>query len=382
MVLSGTSPNVWVFGIERVRRALDRLGCPERSCRHVIVAGTNGKGSTCIYLERILMTMGYRVGTTISPHVTRFSERFRIDGQDADETVLERIHKELETLLGDIGLTYFEWCVILAAQLFKDHRVDFGIYEVGLGGRYDAANALDPEVCLITDISLDHTELLGSTVEEIAGEKGAIARKGRPLITSATGPAHETIRACAREAGAPFLAVETPWEGTTSLKGDRQPMNAALALQAAAALGVHPDREQAAHALNTAFLPGRIEEIRGRVILDVAHNPGAIEGLMKYLEKIGFHGVGVFGVLGDKDYRSMVAMLRKACRTLYIAPVRSERSWTPAQMEEVCSGEGVKPCGSIGEAFREAWSTGEQVLVTGSFYTVGEVRETIVCQSS
>jgi dihydrofolate synthase/folylpolyglutamate synthase len=378
MVLNNVQPNVWVFGLERVRNALERLGSPERSCRHVIVAGTNGKGSTCIFLERILSVMGFQVGTTISPHLARFTERFRIGGEEVEEAELDRIHAAIEPLLADIGLTYFEWCVILAVVLFRDRRVDFGIYEVGLGGRYDAANALDPEVCVITSISLDHTALLGNTVEEIAGEKAAIAREGRPLITLATGPAREVIERCAREAGALFQAVDEPWDGPVSLKGAHQPMNAALALQATRALGLSPDRDQASRAFATAFLPGRIEEIGDRVILDVAHNPAAVGELMKYLEKKGFHGVGVVGVLADKDFATMVAKLRNICATLYLAPVQSERSWSPAQIAGL-AGEGVVACASVGEAFRSAWATGEQVLVTGSFYTVGEVRESILC---
>ncbi len=378
MVLNGIPPNVWVFGLERVRRALDLLGRPEKSYRHVIVAGTNGKGSTCVHLESLLRVMGYRVGTTISPHISRFAERFRLDGREADEAELERIRTGLEPPVGGIGLTYFEWCVILAAVLFRDHGADFGIFEAGLGGRYDASNALDPEVCLITDISLDHTDLLGSTVDEIAREKGAISRRGRPLVTSATGAARETLKACAEEAGALFQAVDTPWDGVTLLKGGRQPMNAALALQAARALGVFPGRDEAARAFATAFLPGRIEEIRGRVILDVAHNPDALAELLKYLEKTGFHGVGVLGVLRDKDFATMVDMLRGACRALYLAPVQSERSWTAVQIERF-AGEGVTACASVTEALRKALTTGEKVVVTGSFYTVGEVRETVLC---
>jgi dihydrofolate synthase / folylpolyglutamate synthase len=378
MVLSSIPPNVWVFGLERVRLALDRLGRPERAYRHVIVAGTNGKGSTAVYLERLLMVLGHSVGTTISPHVTRFTERFRINGEDADEGLLDRMHRDLEPLLGDIGLTYFEWCVILAAVLFRDEHVDFGIFEVGLGGRYDAANALDPEVCLITDISLDHTDLLGSTVEEIAREKGAIARSGRPLVTTATGPAREAIRACAHVAGAVFETVDAPWDGPVSLHGAHQPMNAALALQASRALGLEPSAEQAALAFSSAFLPGRIEEIGGRVVLDVAHNPAAVAELLKYLEKIDFHGVGVFGVLKDKDFVSMVAMLKEALVALYLAPVRSERSWAAEHMEKF-AGTGVVVCQSVTEAFRAARSSGEKIVVTGSFYTVGEVREAILC---
>ncbi len=379
MVLKDISPNVWSLGLERVRIALDRLGRPERSYPHVLVAGTNGKGSTCIYLERILSAMGFRVGTTISPHVTDFTERFRIDGHNAAEEELASIRMEIEPLLEDIGLTYFEWCVILAVMIFARHRVDYGIFEIGLGGRYDAANALDPCVCLITEISLDHVKYLGSTVEKIAAEKAAIARTGMPLITMATGPALEVIRSCAAESGAIFREVNAPSPHRTSLKGSSQPMNAALAVEAARALGFNPSENQLSYALSTAFLPGRIEDIGGKIILDVAHNPSSLRELIKYLDQSGFHGVGVFGVLADKDYPSMIEMLKDVCSRLYIAPVQSERSWSPADMEPFLEAGKIIRFGSVREAFQKALSEGETIVVAGSFYTVGEVRESIVC---
>lgn len=379
MVLNGISPNIWSLGLERVRIALERLGHPEKSYPHVLVAGTNGKGSTCIYLERILSVMGLRVGTTISPHVTDFTERFRIDGHNAAEEELAGIRSEIEPLLEDIGLTYFEWCVILAAMIFARHRVEYGIFEIGLGGRFDAANALDPRLCLITEISLDHMQYLGSTVEKIAQEKAAIARRGRPLITMATGQALEVIRSCAAEAGAMFKEVNAPSPHRTSLRGSSQAMNAALATEAAYALGFKPSESQLSHALSTAFLPGRIEDVGGRIILDVAHNPSSLKELIKYLDQSGFNGVGVFGVLSDKDYPSMIKMLKDACSRLYIAPVQSERSWRLADMEPFLQEGKVMGFGSIREAFQAALSEGEKVVVAGSFYTVGEVRESIVC---
>ena len=380
MVLKDIPQNVWSLGLERVRLALDRLGHPEGSYRHVLVAGTNGKGSPCVYLERFLEVSGFKVGVTISPHVTRFTERFRIDGQNASEEELAGIRDDVRPLLDDIGLTYFEWCVVLAAVIFKRHRVDFGIFEIGLGGRYDAANALDPDVCLITEIGLDHTDLLGSTIEEIAREKACIARPGRPLLTTATEPGLSVIRRYAEEIGAVFQAVDAPSPYRTSLNGTRQPMNAALAIEAARALGLDPGEEVLSSALATAFLPGRIEAIGDRIVLDVAHNPSSLAELIKYLDHRGFRGVGVFGVLADKDYRSMVAMLKRVCARLYIAPVRSERSWGLAEMEEFVEAGRVIRCGSITEALQKALSSGENVVVTGSFYTVGEVRETLVCQ--
>lgn len=382
MVLKDISQNVWSLGLDRVRLALDRLGRPERSYPHVLVAGTNGKGSTCIYLESILRASGFRVGTTISPHVTEFAERFRIDGRNASEEELARIRDDAGPLLDDIGLTYFEWCVILAAVIFMRRRVDFGIFEIGLGGRYDAANALDPRACLITGIALDHTEYLGSTIEEIAREKAHVARPGRPLITTATEPALSVIRNYALEIGALFQAVDTPSPHRTSLQGTQQPMNAALATEAARALGVSPGEDVLSSALAEAFLPGRIEHVGDRIILDVAHNPSALEELIKHLDQTGFHGVGVFGVLADKDYRSMVAMLMRVCTRLYLAPVRSERSWRQGEMEEFVEAGRVIRCGSITEALKDALSSGEKVVVTGSFYTVGEVRKSLVCSNS
>jgi len=282
-------------------------------------------------------------------------------------------------VLGDIGLTYFEWCVILAVMLFKRHRVDFGIFEIGLGGRYDAANALDPVVCLITEISLDHTDLLGKTVEEIAREKAAIARRGRPLITMAEGAALEEIKREAGKAGAPVIEVHMPVAFRTSMAGPSQPLNAALAREGARFLGLKLNDEQVSQALSKAFLPGRIEEIGGRIILDVAHNPSSLKELIKHLDLRGFHGVGVFGVLRDKDYEPMIAMLRKVCSCLYLAPLQSERSWGYQDMERFIEQGRVIQCASITEAFHKAMATGEQVVVTGSFYAVGEVREIVVC---
>lgn len=382
MVLKDIPQNVWSLGLDRVRQALDRLDHPERFYRHVLVAGTNGKGSTCVYLERILMTQGVSVGTTISPHVTDFTERFRICGRNADSDALAKLRREIEPAVKDIPLTYFEWCVILAACLFRQNSLDFGIFEVGLGGRYDAANVLDPEVSLITDIALDHTQYLGSTVSEIAGEKARIARRGRPLITTAAGAALETVQEHASAVGAVLHVVDKPCGYRTSMKGSRQALNAALALRTAHVLGFRPSGAQISYALSTAFLPGRIEEIGGRVVLDVAHNPSAMGVLLEYLENSGFHGVGVLGVLADKDYISMTDMLKSICTRVYIAPVQSERSWGPSEMERCLDGGRVVQRDSISRAFDEALATGEKVVVTGSFYTVGEIRESIVCTGS
>jgi dihydrofolate synthase / folylpolyglutamate synthase len=379
MVLLNVDQHKWSLGLERVRRALDALDHPERAYPHVLIAGTNGKGSTCIFLEKILMSTGRRVGTTMSPHVSRFTERFRINGSQSNSHELKRLREELEPFVGEFNLTYFEWCVILAAQLFARNKVDVGIFEVGLGGRYDASNALDPAVSIITDISIDHTDYLGNTITAIAGEKALIARPGRPLVTSATGEALEVIKEHASSMGAQLHVMKDPDITAVSMAGGPQKGNAALALLCAQLLGAIPGKSALTHALMTSFLPGRIEKVGQRLIMDVAHNPSSMLVLVEHLKNSGFDGVGVAGILSDKDYLTIIMTLKEICSHLFIAPVRSPRSWGEPEMRRVEALGGVTVCLSITQSFTEAIQTGLPVVVTGSFYTVGEVRELLIC---
>ncbi|HHO76127.1 MAG TPA: hypothetical protein ENN05_06825 [Deltaproteobacteria bacterium] len=379
MVLGDIDQNRWSLGLERVKEALDRLGHPEQTFRHVLVAGTNGKGSTCIYLERILAAGGLHVGTTLSPHLSSFSERFRIDSSDVKEQELANVRALIQGDLEDVGLTYFEWCVVLAAKIFAEHKVDIGIFEIGLGGRFDASNVMDPEISLITAISLDHTDYLGDSTSKIAREKAAIARPGRPLLTTAAGSALEVIKGYADLIGAHLSVIHRPTAHVTGMKGPEQDLNAALAVQAGLALGVNISVRQLAYALNTAFLPGRLESIGGRVIMDVAHNPASMQVLVKYLESKGFDGVGVFGVLADKDYSTMVHQLMQVCTRIHIAAVLSERSWRDQDMMKYDENPVIERFASITQAFAHALNYGKDIVVTGSFYSVGEVRESLVC---
>lgn len=380
MVLSGLSQHRWSLGLERTARALDILQHPERSYRQVLVAGTNGKGSTCVYLERILTQAGLKVGTTLSPHVNRFTERFRIRGAEADAAELADMRRELEPMLSGLELTYFEWCVILAVVLFQRRQVDVGIFEVGLGGRYDASNVLDPGISLITSISEDHTDYLGHTVAAIAEEKACIARPGAHLLTSADGEALDVIREHARRVGAVLHEVGAHGGIPAPPSGPHQALNASLALAAARLLGVSLTDTQVRHALQTAFLPGRIERVGRRVIMDVAHNAASMLVLVEHLKARGFKGAGVAGILADKDYCAMVSALAQACSRIFVAPVQSPRSWGGEEMSRVQGFGAVTVCGSVAQAFQHALQTGLDVVVTGSFHTVGEVRESLICR--
>lgn len=379
MVLLDADQNTWELGLERVKQALAALGQPHRSYPHVLVAGTNGKGSTCMYLESILLETGLSVGTTMSPHVSRFNERFRVNGIMASTSELTGIRDGIAPLLKDMGLTYFEWCVVLAVVLFERRKLDAGIFEVGLGGRYDASNALDPCVSVITNISLDHTDYLGDTIEAIAREKAQIARPGRPLVTAAAPEALKVISVHARSIRADLHEISSGSMPDVPIPGKFQRTNASLALEAARFLGVNPSRSELERALGRTFLPGRIERVGSRVIMDVAHNPSSMLVLVEHLKKSGFHGVGVVGILSDKDYPAMIRTLREACSHLFLAPVASVRSWGAAEMGAFEAAGCVTLCPSITDAFSLALRTGMPVVVTGSFYTVGEVRESLVC---
>ncbi|MGA9655779.1 MAG: Mur ligase family protein, partial [Polyangia bacterium] len=227
------------FGLDRVRLALERLGCPERRFRAVQIAGTNGKGSTAAFLESILRAAGLHTGLFTSPHLCRFSERIRIDGREAEGEHLGQLDEAVAAT--GVPLTYFEISAVLAFLAFAEAEVDLAVLETGLGGRLDATTASHPLACAITSIALDHQDLLGKTIHEIAHEKACIARPGVPLFL---GPlsreALAEVERVAHAAGSPlrrlgvdFAAPDFP----LALAGAHQASNAALAVALAHEVG-------------------------------------------------------------------------------------------------------------------------------------------------
>jgi dihydrofolate synthase / folylpolyglutamate synthase len=378
MALSYIDQDRWIPGLERVKKALDILGHPEKSYRHILIGGTNGKGSTCVYLERILIEAGQKTGVTISPHISSYTERFRLNGRDSTDMEIRDTKQELAPLINEIGLTYFELTVVLAARLFQKAEVDVGIFEIGLGGRLDAANVLDPCLSIITNISLDHTDYLGFRISEIAAEKAAIARTGRPLITSAE-EGIEVIRDYSEKIGARLITVDVPVRYKPGIEGSYQPLNAALAIRAFKELGFELDEVSIRSAVSNAWLAGRIEQA-GSIILDVAHNNASMLCLCEHLRKRKFSGVGVLGILRDKDYIVMSRMLSGVCSRVNIAPLDSPRSWGKSEMEQVAGMGDVYLFTSLTDAFNDAFKMSEEVVVTGSFYSVSEIREYLICK--
>ena len=321
------------LGLARVRRVAERLRVLPPAKENFVVAGTNGKGSTSIYLEALLKASGRTVGTTLSPHLSRFNERIRVNGRAVDDRVICEAFAEIETVRGDVTLTYFEFGILAALLVFKHADVGATVLEVGLGGRLDAVNIVDADVATITSIGIDHVNYLGPDRESIGREKAGICRANVPtvygeasipssIVEAATRLGSRLVRfgddfdARANVDGWTFTGVRDG--ASITLHGLATPSvalsNAATALQT---FMLH-DRtcaiEPMVRAAATARLPGRFEHFSMRdvaVIVDVAHNPHGAAFLSDQLRATRRSGrtIAVAGFLQDKDAQGIVAAL-------------------------------------------------------------------------
>jgi dihydrofolate synthase/folylpolyglutamate synthase len=403
------------MGLDRVREVAQRLRL-EMPGTSIVVAGTNGKGSTCAMLESILLSAGYRVGCYTSPHLVRFNERARLDGEAATDEALVAQFEAVEAARGDIALTYFEFTTLAILRLFQQAAPDALVLEVGLGGRLDAVNLVDADCSIVTCIDIDHTEYLGDTREKIGWEKAHVYRTGRPAILVDPMPPQSVIDH-ATEIGADLRRFgrdfnysgdrqQWSWGGRTqrrnslaypALRGANQLLNASGVLAALEALRDRlPVSAQAIRqGLATVELPGRFQVLAGRptVILDVAHNPHAAAHLAANLDNMGFHPFtyAVVGMLADKDITATVAHLRtrvdhwlcvdlpgpRGARADDLARLLRESGMTPGQGEDAERTVECHP--SPRAAFaraRERAGENDRIVVFGSFLTVADVLAT------
>lgn len=364
------------FGLERVRAVLDAWGRPHEAYGVVHVAGTNGKGSCAAMIESILRAGGARTALYTSPHLSRFTERYRIGGVEADADALAPY---LERALAAPGpLTFFEIATVAALALFRDAGVELAVLEAGLGGRLDATNVVDAPLCaVVTSVARDHEALLGATLEAIADEKIAICKPGRPAVLSARDPAIlERLAAGARGRGAaPVLRLPgdlEPWPGPLPLAGAHQARNAALAVAAARAARPGLDDATIARGLAGTRWPGRLERV-GDVLFDVAHNVEGAQALAAALAaEPARPRVLVFGAAADKDAAGMLAALRPVVEELLVTRGRNERFAEPAAIARFAPGAAViEPAGRALDAARHR---GGLAVVAGSCLLVGELR--------
>ncbi len=385
------------------------------ACPVIVVGGTNGKGSTCAFLEAILRQAGYRVGCHTSPHLLAFNERARVNGEAVADDVLlphfEAVEQARLHLAEPITLTYFEFTTLAILHLFAASELEVVILEVGLGGRLDAVNIMDADCALVTSIDIDHTEYLGDTREQIAFEKAGIFRAGKPAICGDPAPPDmlvqqaEAIGADVWLAGRDFRYETQPdnarqqWNyiGRTrryaalaypALRGANQLVNASAALAALEALRARlPVAAQDIRlGLSNVELPGRFQVLPGKpsIVLDVAHNPHAAAVLARNLGNMGFFSrtYAVFGAMRDKDIVGMLRPLIGEIEHWCVTALPLARAASPVELENalqevgVTGEQAVNRFASPAEAFLdvlERVSDNDRIVVFGSFHTVAGV---------
>ena len=400
-------PSEIELGLERVSRVYSTL-CPEALPFTVVtVAGTNGKGSSIAALEAVLLAAGYRVGTYTSPHLLRYNERVRLDGAEIDDQSLIDAFEQVDQARGETSLTYFEFGTLAALRIFAERRPQIVLLEVGLGGRLDAVNVVDPDVALITAIGLDHTAWLGKDRETIATEKAGIMRAGRPVVCSDSHPP-AAIAGRARAHGAPLYQLGRDyafrhhpdgWDWwrlsepgqvyrdlpRPSPGGEYQYRNLAGALMVLSLLQEKfpVTLEQLCTGLKRWHLPGRLQQLPGEVpiLLDVAHNPDGVAELARALaaEPVTGRSWAIVGMMADKDIHAALAPLLPLVAgwiAVDLAVPRAASSGRIAAILRELGAAAVSEAEAMGEALalaREWASKDDRIVVFGSFYTVAEV---------
>ncbi|MFS2134626.1 bifunctional tetrahydrofolate synthase/dihydrofolate synthase [Duganella sp. Dugasp56] len=398
------------MGLDRVLAVKERLNL-SFSCPVIMVAGTNGKGSTCAMLESILMRAGYKVGLYIKPHFLDFNERARVNGELASDEVLVAAFNAVEAVRGDTTLTYFEFTTLAIMHLLSGAGMDVVILEVGLGGRLDAVNIVDADVSIVTSVDIDHTDYLGDTREAIGFEKAGIFRPGRTAICSDPVPPQSLIdHAAAIGADLWLMGRDFNYSGDKqqwnyggrsqrrnslaypSLRGANQILNASAALAALEALKLElpVGAQEVRTGLVTVELPGRFQVLPGRptVILDVAHNPHAASALNQNLGNMGFHPYtyAVFGSMHDKDIDGVVAAMSEHvdhwCLTTLPSPRAASASELAAKVQIVQADKAERtinifedPASAYANAISRAGEN-DRIVVFGSFLTVAGVMAT------
>ena len=384
------------LGLERITALLHGLGDPHRACRFVHVAGTNGKGSTSAMIAAGLRASGVRTGLYTSPHLVEPCERIRIAGRrishDQFTAAFNQVHETAERMLDareiDLHPTYFETVTAMGFLVFRDERVDTAVIEVGMGGRLDATNVIDPALCVITPIDYDHQQYLGGAIEQIAAEKAGILKPGVPAVIARQEHC-EALDVIWKQPSHGPLNFTSDWqienldvqargsrfhtrgsEVCCPLAGEHQVENALTATVALHELGCSP-----AGIADTRW-PGRLEHIseHPKIILDGAHNVAGTRSLVKYIEQFYFGRRIwlIYGVMRDKAVREMTEMLFPLAERVITTAPNNSRALPPEQIP----GDNVEIAPTVPDAvsrIQEAFPT-DVIVITGSLFVVGEAR--------
>lgn len=370
------------LGLDNTRRLLRALDLDTPSARILHVAGTNGKGSTCAFAHSLLSASGLNAGLFTSPHLIHFRERIRDSQRQILPDELETILESLRTAVSDWDPhpTFFELTLAVALTWFKKRHVDWIVLETGLGGRLDATNALRPDVCAITRIGLDHTEILGPTLADIAREKAGIIKPGIPIVTGPQEPeALAVLQEVAVERGAPWHPVQQPSEvSPLGIPGPHSAWNAAVAMMALNAAGVRIEPDLASEALKRTVWPGRFQHFGpdDAIILDGSHNPDAVEALVQtWRQRLGDEkAVVVYGGVDGKNHAENLKRLIPIAAQWHFTPLQSPRGLAPDTAQSLLSPSSVPTTihSSLEEAIQAARNSGRRILIAGSLYLIGE----------
>ncbi len=412
--------NVTTFSLKRMEKLLSLLGNPHKKLAAAHIAGTKGKGSTATMLARMLEANGYSVGLYTSPHVVDLHERIAINGRNISDSellgLINRIYAPVEKMAKDDVATFFEIFTAMAFMYFADKKVDIAVIEAGLGGRLDSTNVIAPAVVGITSISIDHQNLLGNTIDNIAKEKAGIIKKGIPVVSVPQDPlAMKELKKAASTAKAPLvvtgkdidfsyrfessrehgphtrICLTTPTSKFEHLKvplpGEHQAINCGLAiamLDMLKAGGYKINDAKAAEGLKEIKMPGRMEIIHNdpRILIDAAHNAASIRAL---IQAIGQHipydsMIVIFGCGQDKDVHGMLKQLQYGADKVIFTRSNSPKAMNPQDLAdmytEIC-GKMCQTAMSLSEAIRTASSAiskEDLICITGSFYLVGQAK--------
>ncbi|UCF12148.1 MAG: bifunctional folylpolyglutamate synthase/dihydrofolate synthase [Thermoplasmatales archaeon] len=410
------------LGLERISYLIKQLGNPQNTIKVIHVTGTNGKGSVCKFIGSILLKAGYNVGVYVSPHLQRFSERIIVNNEEISEGDVVLLVEKIKPVVDDMikqnnTPTFFEVVTAMAFQFFSDCTVDFAVVEVGLGGRFDATNVVNPLVSVITNISLEHTNYLGEDIKSIAFEKAGIIKENAPVITAVKNDARDVIKKIAKEKNAHTIVINSnhwrrlsnninyqefliqgafnDYTVKTTLLGEYQGENIALALSTIEQLqmnGVYLTDDDVLEGISTTLNPGRIEIISKKptVLLDGAHNPVGMKMLRKTLEEDFEYNrlVLLIGILKDKNIQKMLSTIAPISDIIIVTKSNNVRACEPEVLKNTVEKVGYKKDlfidDSIPNAIEHAKSVTKEddiICISGSLFTVGEARSYLVSLS-
>lgn len=397
-------------GLERMQQMCEAIGNPQRYIRTIHVGGTNGKGSTTSLIASVLTTAGYKVGLFTSPHLVDFRERIRINGEMISEEEVVSFVERTRPLIESVGPSFFEYTTLMAFEHFHTHEVDYAVIEVGLGGRLDSTNVILPKLSIITNISLDHTQYLGNTLEAIASEKAGIIKEGvQAVIGNAGGSVRELFERVADERHAPITfcedehtikqydelhpgmrldtvdygLIETPLSGDAQLENVHTVLTA-LRILDDKVLDTPLTHEEVARGFAELYklsgLRGRWETISTdpRIVCDTAHNPAGIAVVAHQLEEESYdHLYIIVGMSADKDIDTNLALLPSSAR-YYFCTTASQRTLPAEELQQRAEAIGLRGRAypSVEEALREVVAlanAGDLIFVGGSNFIVAEL---------